>query len=304
VTGIDRELYASGIVRSRPLIEARSTSTATVSVLVLVGCAQVAQPRSVSAASGVPTSTVGSPGGSATPEPGFPPRVPGSTGDVLPPVVNHGLRTGHQVALTFDADMTTQMLAKLASGQAQSYANLKVIQLLEDGSVPATFFITGMWAQRYPDVMRRLAANPNFEFGNHTWSHRAYTPNCYTLGQLPPAEMAPEIQRTFDLVRSFGGRQTHFFRFPGLCYNTAALAAIAPEQVTVIQGDVISGDPLATAWQPIVRAVLDHVQPGSIVVLHITQDNARMTDKALPPILEGLRAKGLQPVRLSQLLAT
>jgi peptidoglycan/xylan/chitin deacetylase (PgdA/CDA1 family) len=217
-------------------------------------------------------------------------------------VVNHGPRTGHQVALTFDADMTPAMLTKLDNGQAQSYANLKVIQLLEDGSVPATFFITGLWAQRYPEVMRRLAANPNVEFGNHTWSHRAYTPNCYTLGQVPRGEMASEIHRTFDVINPFGGRQTRYFRFPGLCYNTAALAAIAPENVIVIQGDVVSGDPMATAWQPIVRAVLEHVQPGSIVVLHVTQDNAKMTDKALPPILDGLRAKGLQPVRLSELL--
>jgi peptidoglycan/xylan/chitin deacetylase (PgdA/CDA1 family) len=169
--------------------------------------------------------------------------------------------------------------------------------------VPATFFITGMWAQRYPDVMRRLAANANFEFGNHTWSHRAYTPNCYTLGEVPQAEMAAEINRTFDLVRSFGGHQTSYFRFPGLCYNAAALVAIAPTGVTVVQADVVSGDPLATRWEPIVRAVLDHVQPGSIIVMHVTQDNAKMTDEALPPILAGLREKGLQPVRLSELLA-
>jgi hypothetical protein len=51
--------------------------------------------------------------------------------------------------------------------------------------------------------------------------------------------------------------------------------------MTVVQGDVVSGDPMATAWQPIVKAVLDHVQPGSIVVLDITQGKAKMTDQAL-----------------------
>jgi peptidoglycan/xylan/chitin deacetylase (PgdA/CDA1 family) len=220
-----------------------------------------------------------------------------------PMVVNHGPRTGHAVSLTFDADMTPEMAHRLDTGQARSFANLKVLDILEQGSIPATFFITGMWAERYPDVMRRLAGNPRFEFGNHTWDHRAYTNDCYHLDQVPRAEMASEISRTFDIIAPYGGHQTRYFRFPGLCYNAAALAAIAPENVTVIQGDVVSGDPMATAWQPIVKAVLDHVQPGSIVVLHITQDNAKMTDQALPPILDGLRAKGLQPVRLSELLA-
>jgi hypothetical protein len=34
--------------------------------------------------------------------------------------------------------------------------------------------------------------------------------------------------------------------------------------VTVVQADVISGDPQATAWEPIVNAVLGKVAPGSI----------------------------------------
>jgi hypothetical protein len=220
----------------------------------------------------------------------------------MPAVVSHGPRTGNRVALTFDADMTTEMLARLDNGQATSYANLNVIELLEQEGVPATFFLTGMWVKRYPDVTKRLADNPLFELANHTWSHRAYTAGCYHLAQVPRAEMASELWRTFDIIRPYGGNQTRYFRFPGLCFNAAALAAIAPVDVVVIQADVISGDPLATAWQPIVNAVLGKVKPGSIVVLHVTEDNARMTDEALPPILEGLRQKGLRPVRLSELL--
>jgi hypothetical protein len=51
-----------------------------------------------------------------------------------------------------------------------------------------------------------------------------------------------------------------------------------------------------------VHAVLSQVQPGSIVVLHVTEANAQFTDEALPPILDGLRARGLQPATLSDLL--
>ena len=242
-----------------------------------------------------------SPAPTVSPEPLLPAGY--STADV-PPVVNNGERTGNRVALTFDADMTTAMVAKLANGQAHSYANLKVLEILEQQGIPATFFLTGMWVEQYPDVARRLAANPAFELANHTYSHRAYTPNCYTLPQLPAAEMAVEITHTFELIRPYGGRQTNYFRFPGLCNSAAALVAIAPTHVTVIQGDVVSADPNATAAQPIVRNVLTKVQPGSIVVMHITEDNARWTDEALPDILNGLRERGLRPVCLSELLAT
>jgi peptidoglycan-N-acetylglucosamine deacetylase len=37
--------------------------------------------------------------------------------------------------------------------------------------------------------------------------------------------------------------------------------------------------------------------------MHITEDNARMTDEALPDILDGLGERGLRPVCLSELLA-
>lgn len=235
-----------------------------------------------------------------SPEPAVP---PGFTLAEVAPVVNNGPRTGNQVALTFDADMTPGMATRMATVAGVSYANLTVIKLLEDRHIPATFFITGMWAKQYPDVMRRLADNPIFDIANHTWDHGAYTAGCYTLPLIPAAEMANELTRTFATIRAYQGHQTNYFRFPGLCYNAAALRAIAPCHVTVVHGDVISADPGATAAAPIVRAVLNKVQAGSIVIMHITEDNARFTDEALPEILDGIAQKGLQPVRLSTLLA-
>ncbi|NJC81551.1 polysaccharide deacetylase family protein [Planosporangium mesophilum] len=218
-------------------------------------------------------------------------------------MVTNGPRTGNKVALTFDADMTDSMLFNLASGRVKSYANIKVIDILESRQVPATFFLTGEWAERYPDVARRLAADPRFELGNHSYKHQGFTPNCYQLGQVPPNLMTEDVARTFRVIEPFGGHQTRYFRFPGGCHDEAALAALAPLGVTVIQWDVVSGDPFATAAAPIVHAVLSQVKAGSIVVLHVTEANAQYTDEALPPILDGLRAKGLQPVTLSELLS-
>lgn len=236
----------------------------------------------------------------ATPAPA---RLPGATRPGLPPpVVDHGPRTGNKVALTFDADMTDAMLEQLRTGRVRSYANLRIIELLEREQVPATFFLTGKWVQRYPDLTRRLAGNPRFELANHSFGHLAFTPDCYGLPRIPASQMTRDVARTFDLVTAYGGRQTRYFRFPGLCHDRAALAALAPLGVTVVDGDVVSGDPFATAWRPIVRAVLDRVRPGSVVVLHVTEANAAMTDEALPHILAGLTARGLVPAPLSEVL--
>jgi peptidoglycan/xylan/chitin deacetylase (PgdA/CDA1 family) len=267
--------------------------------LVVAGCTRPATAQPPTAAASPSTSA------SATPAPTPAVTLPGATrAGLRPPVVTIGPRTASKVALTFDADMTDAMLYNLASGRVKSYANLKVLDILESRHVPATFFLTGEWAERYPDVAHRIVADPRFEVGNHTYKHEAYTANCYQLPRIPPNLMTEDVAHTFRVIEPLGGRQTRYFRFPGGCYDEAALQALAPLGVTVIQWDVVSGDPFATAAAPIVHAVLSQVKPGSIVVMHITEGNAQFTDEALPPILDGLRAKGLEPVTVSDLLAS
>ncbi|MFF0317608.1 polysaccharide deacetylase family protein [Micromonospora sp. NPDC005252] len=230
--------------------------------------------------------------------------VPGATPTgTRAPVVDHGPRTGNKVALTFDADMTDAMLGNLRAGRVKSYANLRILDLLERERVPATFFLTGKWVQRYPDVTRRIAGNPRFELANHTYGHAAFTGNCYDLPTKPVNELRGDVAKTFEVIEPYGGRQTRYFRFPGLCHDAAALDALAPLGVTVVDGDVVSGDPFATAWKPLVRAVVDHARPGSVVIMHVTEANAAMTDEALPHILAGLAERGLVPAPLSEVLA-
>ncbi|GAA1366327.1 polysaccharide deacetylase family protein [Catellatospora chokoriensis] len=236
--------------------------------------------------------------------PTAPPGKPGQTKPgLLPPVVDHGPRTGNLVALTFDADMTDRMLAQLDKGSVTSYANVRIIEMLERDQVPATFFLTGKWVQRYPELTARLAGNPRFELANHTFGHQAFTAGCYDLPRIPSAAMTEDVAKTFKIIERYGGRQTRYFRFPGLCHDRAALRAMSPLGLTVVDGDVVSGDPFATSWKPIVNAVLKKVKPGSVIILHVTEANARFTDEALPHILRGLAERGLQPATLSEVLA-
>src|SRR5205807_8175113 len=96
---------------------------------------------------------------------------------------------------------------------------------------------------------------------------------------------------------------TPYFRFPGGCYDQAALEAIAPAGVVVIQYDVVSGDAFGRSVTAIVHRVLTSVGNGSIVVMHLTGGNtAPLTDSALPGVVEGLRARGFTLVKLSELL--
>jgi peptidoglycan-N-acetylglucosamine deacetylase len=236
-----------------------------------------------------PTAVVAPTGSNAVPRP-------------LGQVISRVDTTKKQIAITFDSNMTDDMLAKLDKGTVETYANTEVVDILEREQVPATFFLAAKWVQRYPELTKRLVSSPLWEVGSHSYQHKGFTPKCYTLSVLPPSQMAEDVTKSFDTLRPFGGNQVPYFRFPGLCVDDAAMAAIAPTNVTVIHGDVASGDAFGTNAQAITDQVLRLAKSGSIVVMHITKANAPKTQDALPGIIKGLRNKGYELVKVSQLL--
>jgi peptidoglycan/xylan/chitin deacetylase (PgdA/CDA1 family) len=269
-------------------------------MLGLIGCGSGAKsPREASVVV-TPTPTAAASPGNGT-KAWHPPgaTTPGS----LPPVVSSGRRTEPMVALTFDSNLTDYMISELNSGAVASFYNSAVVDILEQEQVPTTFLLTGKWMERYPEATRRLAANPMFELGSHSYAHAAFHTPCYTLASLPIDQMAADVERSFTVLSAFTNRPTRYFRFPGDCYDDAALRAIAPVGCTVIHYDVASGDAFGTNVDAIVRQTLTRVHNGSIVVMHITGGNtAPLTAKALPRIIDGLRAKGFRLVRVSTLL--
>lgn len=219
------------------------------------------------------------------------------------PVIQHGPRDKKRVALTFDADLTALMRKRLQSGKVKSYYNDALIAELRKQKVPATLFLTGMWMEQYPDRTRELAADPLFELGTHTYDHKGFTKHCYTLGSVPRTDMLQDVRRAVTLLDQLDNHATRWFRFPGGCYDGTALHELAPAGVTAVGLDVPGADGFAKAAQPIVKQVLDHVQNGSIVVLHMHGgDNAPYTDEAITPIIAGLRSRGFELVTVTQLM--
>jgi len=218
----------------------------------------------------------------------------------------HGPRSVPKVALTFDTNMTDEMLAELDRGEVKSFDNEAAIEELQQLNVPATIFLAGKWMERYPDETRLLAGDPLFELASHSYAHRPFKAPCFGLGRaMPVADMAADVEHSEQLLRQFTDQPTPYFRFPGGCYDDKALAAVAPTGVVVVQYDVVSGDAFGTSVDAIVDQTLRDATNGSIVVLHLTGGNtAPLTALALPRNVEGLRGRGLQLVKLSDLLAS
>ncbi|NUR31447.1 MAG: polysaccharide deacetylase family protein, partial [Catenulispora sp.] len=223
--------------------------------------------------------------------------------DGLPPVFTNGPRDRPRVALTFDGDMTVGMQERLRTGKTPSYDNTVLLADLRRLRVPATFFLTGLWIDTYPQEAKGIATDPLFEVASHSLTHRGFAGDCYGLGHVPAEQMAAEVKAPFERLESVpGARTVPYFRFPGGCYDKAALRAIAPAGVTPIQWDVISGDADGASGDRIAATVLGKVRNGSVVVMHNSLGPAAHTADAIVRIVEGLRAKGYEIVRVSDLV--
>ncbi|MFD7135522.1 polysaccharide deacetylase family protein [Streptomyces sp. NPDC059894] len=258
----------------------------------LAACGTDQAPRPARPAPAPPSSTPTRP----------PTLAPGPGG--LASVFSHAPRTrGRSVALTFDADMTADQGPRAATGER--FDNPELITALRTLRVPATVFMTGRWAEEYPDQARAIGRDPLFEVANHSYSHHAFTDDCYGLPTVPEDRMRADVERAYAAFRAAGIPDARpYFRFPGGCYDRRALRAVSGTGVTAVQWDVVGGDAFATDADAVARQVLEGVRPGSVVVLHCTRSAAPATERAVRAIVPELRRRGYRFVRVSELIGT
>lgn len=201
------------------------------------------------------------------------------------PIVTNGSRDRMRIALTFDA----------CSTHDNEY-NERVINTLLETGTPATLFIGGRWALANPQRLQELAQYPDFELGNHTFTH-PHMPQV-----KDDAKMLDELQLTQRAVYDLTGHIPRYFRPPfGEVDSRVAWIASKAHLVT-LNFDLPSGDPDETVTaKRLVDWVLKKASPGGIVVMHMNHKRFP-TAEALPDIIKGLRKRGFELVTVGTLL--
>ncbi|HIE12057.1 MAG TPA: polysaccharide deacetylase family sporulation protein PdaB [Desulfotomaculum sp.] len=184
------------------------------------------------------------------------------------------------VALTFDISWGTRTPGP-------------VLDILKEENVQCTFFLSGPWVKKYPEIAKRIAAEGH-EIASHGYRH-------INLSQLSEEAIKNEILKAHEIILSVTGRKPRFIRTPNGDWDAKVLQAAQEAGYTVIQWEVDSLDWKNPGVETIIRRVTTLVRPGSIVLLHAS-DSCQQTDKALPVVIRELREQGYELVTLSALL--
>jgi cellulose synthase/poly-beta-1,6-N-acetylglucosamine synthase-like glycosyltransferase/spore germination protein YaaH/peptidoglycan/xylan/chitin deacetylase (PgdA/CDA1 family) len=213
-------------------------------------------------------------------------------------------RTGYKpkmLALTID------------DGPADPYTG-QILDELKALHVPATFFLIGQNAERYPDLVRRIWAEGH-EIGNHTFTH----PN---IGVIGDKEARLQLNATRRVFESILHRSTLLFRPP---YNADAeptadfevkpiVLASGLNYITVLEfidtqdwntaERMPDGSVQHRGAEAMLHTVLDQLQgeKGSCILLHDGGGDRAETVRLIPLLVNELHKRGYTFVPVSALI--
>ena len=185
--------------------------------------------------------------------------------------------TEKKVALTFDAAWGADKTSK-------------IIQILKDNNVDATFFLVGFWVEANQDKVKEIDA-AGFDIGTHSNTH----PKMSTLSE---EKMSSELTISSDLIKNVTGKTVKYFRPPFGDYNDRVLLTASSLGLQTIQWDVDSLDWKGLSANEILQRV-KQTKNGSIILFHNNSDHIL---EALPLVIKYLKDEGYSMVKLSDLV--
>jgi peptidoglycan/xylan/chitin deacetylase (PgdA/CDA1 family) len=169
----------------------------------------------------------------------------------------------------------------------------RLLEMLKQRNIKATFFLIGQNVASNPDLVRRILAEGH-EIGNHSWTHPQ-------LSKLSDQKVTAEITKTQDAIKEASGFTPTLLRPP--------YGAITPRQrewienqfgLSIILWSVDPFDWKRPGASVITQRILSQARPGAIILSH---DIHKQTVDAMPATLDGLMRKGFKFVTVSQLIA-
>jgi peptidoglycan-N-acetylglucosamine deacetylase len=171
----------------------------------------------------------------------------------------------------------------------------KLLEVLHQEGIKATFFVLGIRANKYPSFLKEIAM-AGHEIENHGYSHQEPR-------KLSAKQLAWEIRNTDRIILKYVKRKPHFFRPPYGQVTSVVKMAAYDAQYQLIEWSIDPRDwEKGKIAQKIQYAVVSQIHSGDIVLLHDGGGDRRETIKAVRALVQDLKSKGYTFTTLTDLV--
>jgi len=217
----------------------------------------------------------------------------------FPPAAENRYKRGHNIPgkLYWAGSVQDKVIALTFDDGPEREWTPKILDILKQKNVKATFFVVGKQVQMYPDVLQRINAEGHV-IGDHTFDHADLT-------KLDAQQVEQEIEKCADLVHEIIGKTPNLVRPPfGFHNETVDNVAYAKGRIIVLWS-LDTKDWTGLDAATVKARVLPKMKNGFIVLQH-DGNNPKLggSVQALPDIIDGLKAQGYTFVTISELLDT
>ncbi|UNK18304.1 polysaccharide deacetylase family protein [Paenibacillus sp. N3/727] len=197
--------------------------------------------------------------------------------------------------LVYQADTNKKQIALTFDDWGSDKTVTKILDILAEHDVPATFFLRAQGVENNPNLARAMIEGGH-DVANHSYTHPVIT-------TLTPEQLQQDLVKAHQVItEAIQEQPTMLFRPPtgeiddqaGRTIAAAGYPVIAMYDVTTLDWDVNN------SAADIVNGIMRKTQDGSIILLHML-DNIH-TIEALPVVLESLRSKGFSFVKMSDMM--
>lgn len=171
----------------------------------------------------------------------------------------------------------------------------KIRDELKQANAQGTFFLTGTWIEKNPDLAKSLA---DAGFGVYNYTYDKPHPE-----KLTPEQLTEQLTKAEEVIVSTVNKNPKpFFRPPYGEFNDSIVATTKAAGYCVIHWTVDALD-----WQDgqtvdgSKQRVLDKARAGGIVLMNVASD---VVADLVPPLITELRAKGYNLVSLEALIGS
>lgn len=173
----------------------------------------------------------------------------------------------------------------------------RLLDVLKEKKIRATFFLVGEQARLYPDLVRRMV-DEGHTVGLHAFRHRDFL-------KLTEEEKEKDLQQGKEILQSITGKKPNYWRPPHGFRDSSVMKIAEEKQLQVVNWSVIPRDWTGIDKQEIYNRVMDKAEDGAVVLLHdgdspLYKASRQATVDAVGPLIDSLREKGYHLVSLEE----